>query len=138
MQSALPGRGCILADDMGLGKTLQTLAIIYTMIHKGRESNQRGVAVAEAINAAVICPTTLCLNWKKECLQWLPPVRQRTHHTRTSRVPTYLPTHNPHASDPRYLLVQQSPLTTSPCPLHCDVETDWPCVPSSSRCVRSW
>ena len=54
------GRGCILADDMGLGKTLQTIAVIYTMLTQGPRSNKSG----EAHNAVVICPTTLCLNWK--------------------------------------------------------------------------
>ena len=52
--------GCILADDMGLGKTLQTVAMIYTLLYQGPAGKPH------TSNAAVICPTTLCGNWKAE------------------------------------------------------------------------
>ena len=53
--------GSILADDMGLGKTLQTIAVIYTLLYQGPSGKPH------CRNAVVICPTTLCGNWKAEC-----------------------------------------------------------------------
>ena len=52
---------------MGLGKTLQTIGVAYTMLTQGMS----GQASPEALNAVVICPTTLCLNWEAECSKWL-------------------------------------------------------------------
>ena len=86
------GQGCILADDMGLGaclvrcsarctahctasyhgalhriallpcagKTLQTISVLWTLLR------QSPVNKPDCVNAIVISPTSLVLNWKSE------------------------------------------------------------------------
>jgi SNF2 family DNA or RNA helicase len=49
----------LLADEMGLGKTVQTI-ISCQLLHKEK--------VVQSI--LIIAPTSLCLNWKKECDTW--------------------------------------------------------------------
>lgn len=56
-------RGVLLADDMGLGKTAQALDLIDAMV---------GVE-----HALVICPSSVKLNWLKECDVWLKEPRVR-------------------------------------------------------------
>ena len=85
------GQGCILADDMGLGaclvrctarctaryhgalhrialhpcagKTLQTISVLWTLLR------QSPVNKPDCVNAIVISPTSLVLNWKSEVPQ---------------------------------------------------------------------
>ena len=82
------GQGCILADDMGLGaclvrctarctaryhgalhrialhpcagKTLQIISVLWTLLR------QSPVNKPDCVNAIVISPTSLVLNWKSE------------------------------------------------------------------------
>ena len=72
------GPGCLLADDMGLGKTLQTIAIIYTFLYRGF-TDHRGSSVAGS--AAVICPTSLVLNWRDEVSKWCEGLRHKMRPT---------------------------------------------------------
>ncbi|MDD2375970.1 MAG: SNF2 helicase associated domain-containing protein [Clostridia bacterium] len=50
--------GGVLADDMGLGKTLQLIAIISSYITDTKK--------AERKTSLVVCPSSLCINWKNE------------------------------------------------------------------------
>lgn len=52
--------GAILADDMGLGKTVQTLALMLRMPGAGH---------------LVVCPTSVCANWKREIARHTPGLR---------------------------------------------------------------
>lgn len=63
--------GCILADEMGLGKTLQALSLIHTMLSCGPKGNP---AIRRAI---IVCPSSLCNNWAKECRKWFGDERLR-------------------------------------------------------------
>jgi len=63
------GYGCILADDMGLGKTLQSVALIYTMLKTGIQSNKEPTAK----RVIVVCPCSLVKNWDNEFVKWLGP-----------------------------------------------------------------
>lgn len=63
--------GCILADEMGLGKTLQALSLIHTMLSGGPKGNP---AIRRAI---IVCPSSLCSNWAKECRKWFGDERLR-------------------------------------------------------------
>ena len=63
------GWGGILADDMGLGKTVQAL----TMLDHYR--NHTG-----ALQAIVICPTTLIYNWQNEVKKFTPQLNSVIHH----------------------------------------------------------
>ncbi|CAD7965142.1 unnamed protein product, partial [Amoebophrya sp. A25] len=52
--------GALLADDMGLGKSLSTLAFLYTLLeHKIFKK------------CCIVCPASLCGNWKNEIKKWL-------------------------------------------------------------------
>jgi SNF2 family DNA or RNA helicase len=51
----------LLADEMGLGKTVQTIIAIRLMVE--RSSSTRCLIVA---------PTSLSLNWERECDRWAP------------------------------------------------------------------
>ncbi|CAK9102448.1 Protein CHROMATIN REMODELING 25 (AtCHR25) (DNA repair and recombination protein RAD54) (AtRAD54) [Durusdinium trenchii] len=53
-------RGCILADTMGLGKSLQALALLWAVL-----SNN---LLRKAI---IVCPSSLCGNWRAEVKKWL-------------------------------------------------------------------
>lgn len=48
---------CFIADEMGLGKTVQALATVHQL---------------DAFPVLIACPSSLCLNWKKEVARWLP------------------------------------------------------------------
>eukprot|EP00913_Durusdinium_trenchii_P033259 g31136.t1 len=52
-------RGCILADTMGLGKSLQALALLWAVL-----SNN---LLRKAI---IVCPSSLCGNWRAEVKKW--------------------------------------------------------------------
>ena len=71
-RDADPHLGCLLADDMGLGKSLQSLALIYTMLHQG----PRGTPTAK--RALLVCPASLVGAWGAECAKWLGGVRAQT------------------------------------------------------------
>jgi superfamily II DNA or RNA helicase len=61
--------GGILADDMGLGKTVQALSFLqYYRTHHG------------ALNALVVCPTTLMFNWENEIKKFTPDLTWHIHH----------------------------------------------------------
>ncbi|CAJ1367319.1 unnamed protein product [Effrenium voratum] len=53
-------RGCILADTMGLGKSLQALSLLWAVLRSG--------AVRKAV---VVCPSSLCGNWRAEVKKWI-------------------------------------------------------------------
>ena len=55
----LQSNSLLLADDMGLGKTVQALVAMDTLFQMG--------AVERAI---VVCPTSLMINWQRECRKW--------------------------------------------------------------------
>lgn len=57
--------GGILADDMGLGKTIQIIAIILSYIENCKE-NRKPIMV--------VCPSSLCLNWKAEIEKFSPNI----------------------------------------------------------------
>ena len=61
------GQGAILADDMGLGKSLQVIALLWTLIKQNPVFGDPPV-VQKAI---IVCPATLCVNWRKEFRKWL-------------------------------------------------------------------
>ena len=61
------GQGCILADEMGLGKTIQAITLIYTLLKQSAFAAPRQ-AIARAV---IVCPVTLCQNWKNEITKWL-------------------------------------------------------------------
>lgn len=57
--------GGILADDMGLGKTIQIISVILSYIENCKE-NRKPVMV--------VCPSSLCLNWKAEIEKFSPNI----------------------------------------------------------------
>ncbi|KAK9109182.1 hypothetical protein Sjap_017242 [Stephania japonica] len=57
--------GCILADDMGLGKTLQSITLMYTLLHQGFDGKPM---VKKAI---IVTPTSLVSNWESEISKWV-------------------------------------------------------------------
>ncbi|KAK1263585.1 DNA repair and recombination protein RAD54 [Acorus gramineus] len=57
--------GCILADDMGLGKTLQSIALLYTLLHQGFD----GKPIVR--RALIVTPTSLVSNWESEITKWV-------------------------------------------------------------------
>ena len=59
--------GGILADDMGLGKTIQLLAVIMSYVENTNEEERRPVLV--------VCPSSLCLNWKEEASKFTPSLK---------------------------------------------------------------
>lgn len=63
------GWGGILADDMGLGKTAQALSML---LHFRNEN--------DALNALVVCPTTLIYNWENEIKKFTPGLSFVIHH----------------------------------------------------------
>ena len=72
----LPPTGCILAHEMGLGKSLQALALLYTLLRSGpRVSANSGAPVPAVKKAVIVCPASLCNNWKAECAKWLGQAR---------------------------------------------------------------
>ncbi|KAG8980418.1 helicase [Tulasnella sp. 425] len=60
------GYGCILADEMGLGKTLQTVTLIWTLLHQ----NPYGGNTPVVGKVLVACPASLIKNWKNELHKW--------------------------------------------------------------------
>ncbi|KAI8615559.1 SNF2 family N-terminal domain-containing protein [Chytriomyces sp. MP71] len=67
------GCGAILADEMGLGKTLQAISLIWTLLKQSAIAN----APPPVKRALIVCPATLCLNWKREFNKWLGEERIR-------------------------------------------------------------
>ncbi|KAK1288717.1 DNA repair and recombination protein RAD54 [Acorus calamus] len=57
--------GCILADDMGLGKTLQSIALLYTLLHQGFDGKPM------VRRALIVTPTSLVSNWESEITKWV-------------------------------------------------------------------
>ena len=56
--------GGILADDMGLGKTVQLLAVIMSYIENTKKEEKKPILV--------VCPSSLCLNWREEASKFTP------------------------------------------------------------------
>ncbi|XP_052199015.1 protein CHROMATIN REMODELING 25 [Diospyros lotus] len=65
LYSAANINGCILADDMGLGKTLQSITLLYTLLHQGFDGKPM---VKKAI---IVTPTSLVSNWEAEIKKWI-------------------------------------------------------------------
>ncbi|GAV66346.1 SNF2_N domain-containing protein/Helicase_C domain-containing protein [Cephalotus follicularis] len=65
LSSAANIYGCILADDMGLGKTLQSITLLYTLLHQGFDGKP---IVKKAI---IVTPTSLVSNWEAEIKKWV-------------------------------------------------------------------
>ncbi len=65
--------GGILADDMGLGKTVQILAIILKYIEDIKEKKIN----EEKKPILVVCPSSLCLNWKEEANKFTPILKTK-------------------------------------------------------------
>ncbi|XP_058097109.1 protein CHROMATIN REMODELING 25 [Magnolia sinica] len=57
--------GCILADDMGLGKTLQSITLLYTLLHQGFDGKPM------VKRAMIVTPTSLVSNWESEINKWV-------------------------------------------------------------------
>lgn len=60
-------QGCILADAMGLGKTLQALGLVWAVVNGGPQHS--GAPLVR--KAVVVCPSSLCGNWRAEVRKWL-------------------------------------------------------------------
>ncbi|KAJ3016829.1 UNVERIFIED_CONTAM: helicase, partial [Siphonaria sp. JEL0065] len=67
------GNGAILADEMGLGKTLQAITLIWTLLKQSSIANTN----PPVKRALIVCPATLCQNWKREFGKWLGEERIR-------------------------------------------------------------
>lgn len=68
MYSAIvQNRGCILADTMGLGKTLQALGLLWATVN-GSPVLKGPPLVRKAV---IVCPSSLCGNWRAEVRKWL-------------------------------------------------------------------
>ncbi|KAJ3347001.1 DNA repair and recombination protein rad54b [Entophlyctis luteolus] len=67
------GHGAILADEMGLGKSLQAITLIWTLLKQSPYAN----TPPPVKRALIICPATLCQNWKNEFSKWLGDERIR-------------------------------------------------------------
>ncbi|KAJ3402680.1 helicase [Chytriomyces hyalinus] len=67
------GRGAILADEMGLGKTLQAITLLWTLLKQSSFSN----TPPPVKRALIVCPASLCNNWKREFGKWLGDERTR-------------------------------------------------------------
>ena len=59
--------GGILADEMGLGKTVQIIAVLTR------------IAEAHRGPCLVVCPATICENWRRELLRFAPSLRVALH-----------------------------------------------------------
>ena len=53
---------CLIADDMGLGKTIQALGIAWYY--------------RQDWPMLIVCPASVCDNWRNEVLKWLPDVKK--------------------------------------------------------------
>lgn len=57
-------RGALIADEMGLGKTVQALGVMNEAVNPTN-------GTIDSYYAAVFCPKSLVLNWKREAEKWL-------------------------------------------------------------------
>ena len=65
--------GGILADEMGLGKTVQALAFLQSICnHKNEEEKTKEPFL-------VVCPASLCENWKREAARFVPDFKVLVH-----------------------------------------------------------
>ena len=85
------GIGGILADEMGLGKTVQALAFFEAVRDQGAEiRGQRSEVSNEEPPSPflVVCPASLCENWRREAARFVPGMKVRVHSgaKRTKRV----------------------------------------------------
>ena len=62
--------GGILADEMGLGKTVQALALLQSL--RSRDTLVPGPCL-------VVCPASLCENWRRETLRFAPDFKVQVH-----------------------------------------------------------
>jgi hypothetical protein len=61
--------GVLIADEMGLGKTVQAIGVIN--------------ASPDVHRVLIVCPASLKLNWRNECVKWL--VRPASLHVRNGK-----------------------------------------------------
>ncbi|PAA57391.1 hypothetical protein BOX15_Mlig013427g1, partial [Macrostomum lignano] len=70
--SQVPGSyGAILADAMGLGKTLQSISLVWTLLHSSPYSATKPLVR----RALIVTPGSLVANWRLEFYKWLPWAR---------------------------------------------------------------
>uniref|UniRef100_A0A1I8F2N3 Helicase ATP-binding domain-containing protein n=1 Tax=Macrostomum lignano TaxID=282301 RepID=A0A1I8F2N3_9PLAT len=68
----VPGSyGAILADAMGLGKTLQSISLVWTLLHSSPYSATKPLVR----RALIVTPGSLVANWRLEFYKWLPWAR---------------------------------------------------------------
>ena len=75
----MPHRTALAALRSHAGKTLQTISVLWTLLRQGPVANGLSGG-AECVNAIVISPTSLVLNWKAEV-----PQRGATGHAAAHR-----------------------------------------------------
>lgn len=78
--------GAILADEMGLGKTVQALALLDVI--RGQMDNNQEPSFEEPHPFLVVCPASLCENWRREAARFVPDFNVMVHSgaKRTKRV----------------------------------------------------
>ena len=80
--------GGILADDMGLGKTIQVLAIILKYVESAKKQKieyDGQITIGETQKDSklekkpvlVVCPSSLCLNWREEAKKFTPTLKTK-------------------------------------------------------------
>lgn len=104
----LKGRDrCLLADEMGLGKTVQ--------------------AIMSVDSALIVCPASLVLNWKKECLRWRP-----------NRIVVVLKEHDMPVSVKGYVIVSYHYLHNT-AQLNRLLKITWPCIiADEAHHLKNW
>jgi SWI/SNF-related matrix-associated actin-dependent regulator 1 of chromatin subfamily A len=62
--TANKAHGALLADDCGLGKSCQSIEVMNRLY-------ENGLLESPEPKALIVCPASLCINWKRELAMWL-------------------------------------------------------------------